>query len=132
MTDHDAHDDYAARVLLAGERAAAGQRRAEQWQQAVSRAGSGDTLHHAVNLDARVASFDLGDIDECLARLSQESNAVPEAAYTLGMSRVSASIATIRLASGYGGDRQSTAWTTLKIATLRPMPSAIVRMTTVA
>jgi hypothetical protein len=48
------------------------------------------------------------------------------------MSRVSASIATIRFASGYGSDRQRTARITLKMATLTPMPSAIVRMTTAA
>ena len=37
--------------------------------------------------------------------------ATPEAAYALGISRVSASMETMRPASGYGRERQSTAWT---------------------
>ena len=62
VTDHDAQDDEAAAVLLADERAAESQRRAEQRQQIVGRAGRCDPLHHAVDVDHRVAAFDLGDV----------------------------------------------------------------------
>ena len=62
VADHDAQDDEAAAVLLADERAAKSQRGAEQRQQIVGRARRGDPFHHALDVDHRVAAFDLGDV----------------------------------------------------------------------
>ena len=62
VTDHDALDDDAVRILCGDEGSPERQRRgAEERQQIVCHPGRGDALHHTVDLEARVTSLDLGD-----------------------------------------------------------------------
>ncbi|MET0215816.1 MAG: hypothetical protein ABW292_22595 [Vicinamibacterales bacterium] len=51
--------------------AAESQRRAEQRQQIVGCAGRRDPLRHAVDVDRRVAAFDLGDVRNGVTHLPQ-------------------------------------------------------------
>jgi hypothetical protein len=62
----------------------------------------------------------------------RKSNVSPADEEADGSARVSASMATIPDAPGYGSDRHKTACTTLKMAAFTPMPSAMVEMTTAA
>ena len=62
VTDHDALDDDAVRILCGDEGSPERQRRgAEERQQIVCHPGRGDALHHTVDLEARVTALDLGD-----------------------------------------------------------------------